>query len=123
MTAEALMRLLCNSPRCLGSFTRPQTDNEPDGIRAAAAASGWTVVGGATSLVHRIITRDLAPQDRCPVCNRGRPVVFAGSCQHCGGMGPIGNSDCMDCGRADPSTEHAAGGDQLSGADPGNGVE
>ncbi|WP_152648684.1 hypothetical protein [Streptacidiphilus anmyonensis] len=112
MTAEALMRLRCNSPRCHGSITRPQTESEPEGIRAAAAVSGWTVVGGATSLAHRILTRDMSPQDRCPACNRGRPVVFSGSCPHCGGMGPIGTSGCMDCGQSSPETERAADSDQ-----------
>ncbi|WP_042391059.1 hypothetical protein [Streptacidiphilus melanogenes] len=89
-----------------------QTESEPGGIRAAAAASGWTIVGGATSLAHRILTRDMSPQDRCPACNRGRPVVFPGGCPHCGGMGPIGSSDCMDCGQGDPDTERAAGDNQ-----------
>lgn len=105
MTAEALMRLRCNSPRCRGSFTRLGTDREPDGIRAAAAAAGWTVVGGAVSLAHRVLTRDLSPQDRCPACTRGRSVTFPGSCPACGGMGPIGTMTCMDCGCAAAGTE------------------
>lgn len=101
MTVEALMRLTCDSPRCKGSFTRPRTDSEPDGVRTAAAASGWTVTGGAAGLVHRIITRDLSPRDRCAACNRGHAVVFAGGCEHCGGMGPLGTGGCLDCGLDD----------------------
>lgn len=116
MTVEALMRLRCDSHECVGSFTRRQTRNEPEGIRAAAATSGWTVVGGAASLAHRIITRDRSPQDRCPACNRGRPVRFAGGCPHCGGMGPLGGLDCLDCGRADPVAEPTVTGDPHDGA-------
>jgi hypothetical protein len=113
MTVEALMRLRCNSPRCQGSFTRPQTESEPDGIRVAAAGSGWTVVGGAASLVHRIITRDLSPQDRCPACTRGRSVPFAGSCPHCGGIGSLSGSGCLDCGQADPGDGRVIDGDEY----------
>jgi len=95
------MRLRCDSPRCRGSITRARTSQEPEGVRAAAAASGWTVAGGAATLVHRII-RDLSPQDRCPACRRRRPVLFEGGCSHCGGMGSLGADACLDCGQHEP---------------------
>lgn len=101
MSAEELMRLRCDTPRCKGSITWPRTTSEPAGIRAAAAASGWTTVSGAASLAHRLITRDLKTQDRCAACNHRQPVAFEGTCVHCGGMGAIGRSGCVGCDRSE----------------------